>query len=59
MDQNAVMLFVGMGVLAAAGFFLPYLLGDSYYFRKWRLVSVFFVVIMIWVLLTPNGCHFG
>ena len=58
MDSSMVIIFIAVGALAAAGFLLPPLIGDSYYFAKWRLVAVLFVILFIWILLTPNGCQF-
>ena len=46
-----------VAVLAAAEFILPHFIGDSYYFAKWRVVAVFFVIMLVWILLTPNGCQ--
>lgn len=51
------LIFALVAVLAAAGFILPYFIGDSYYFAKWRWVTILFVVMFIWILLTPNGCQ--
>ena len=58
MDSNMMIAIVAIGALGAAGFLLPYLFGDSYYFAKWRLVAVVSVIGIIWILLTPHGCQF-
>ena len=59
MDSNFLIVLIAIGALGAAGFFLPYLFGDSYYFSKWRLVFVISIIGLIWILLTPNGCQFS
>ena len=59
MDSSMLTVIILVAALAGAGFLLPNLFGDSYYFAKWRLVGVLFVVCLIWILLTPNGCHFS
>ena len=57
MDSMGIAI-IALLALGAAGFFLPYLFGDSYYFAKWRLVFVFCLIGLVWILLTPNGCQF-
>ena len=59
MDQSMMIVIGCIAALGLAGFLLPFVFGDSYYFKKWRYVSVFCVIMIIWILLTPNGCHFG
>lgn len=56
--DNMGIVIIAVAALGAAGFFLPYLFGDSYYFAKWRLVFVVFLVGLVWILLTPHGCQF-
>lgn len=57
-EAGGLLMVIGlMAILVGAGLILPYLLGDSYYFRKWRWLGVFFVIGLVWILLTPHGCQ--